>query len=627
MSNKIEYLIFTLITAFLIFTPYASSANNQGSSAPLKIKKEYARLGSAKDKALGIIWVTPEKGWYTYSHNPGSAGKPTTFKAGCAGEMIHVDYVPGKERQSNLMPGKEISAYPGEFPIFVHLPLNRNCTEVQGTLSMLLCSKKRCRPVEKSITLRLPSIGGLRLAEDKPWWKLWKKAHSPAPSAEKKTISRDSVTEDNTETLSNYPKFNPRAHSPDLEVKNLGKAVLLALLAGLVLNFMPCVLPVISLKLRGMMPGSTTAESFTAQKKHFRHHNLFFALGMLFYFFLLAGIVTYTGMAWGEMFQKPGAVIALSCVVFALSLSLFDVYNLPIIDFKATNKAFHNPTLEALFTGFLATLLATPCSGPFLGGVLAWALIQPPATIAAVLLSIGLGMASPYLAMSVFPGLVRFMPRPGKWTRHLENALGFLLLATAIYLLGLLPGNLLISTLVLFLSIGLASWIWGIASGPGSTRRQRSTAAALGVLVVTASAIILFAGSGPGTKKIWQEFTKKDFLAQLGESTVVVDFTAEWCPNCKYLEKTVLKDKNIAPLQKKYGIKFFKVDLTREDADGEALLKEMNSQSIPLLAIFPKQNAQEAIILRDIFTEAELKNALDSVLAGKRHLQKVEHWN
>ncbi|MGM0610137.1 MAG: protein-disulfide reductase DsbD family protein, partial [Thermodesulfobacteriota bacterium] len=382
-------------------------------------------------------------------------------------------------------------------------------------------------------------------------------------------------------------------------------------------NFMPCVLPVISLKLRGMMPSPAAAADLKTQKRGFRHHNLFFALGMLFYFVLLAAIVSYTGMAWGEIFQNSWAIVALSSIVFALSLSLFGVYDLPLIDFKSTPGSSKSPTLEALFTGFLATLLATPCSGPFLGGVLAWALIQPPVTIAAVLLSIGLGMASPYLCLSIFPGLVRFMPRPGKWTRHLENGLGFVLLATTVYLLGLLPEDLILSTLLLFLSIAAAAWIWGIASAPGVSRAGKGLAALVGAGLVIASLFFLAAGAGPSGEKVWKEFDKENFLARLGKSPVVVEFTAEWCPNCKYLERTVLTDKNIAPLQEKYGIKFFRTDLTREHPQGEALLRKMNSKSIPLLAIFPKHNPHEAIILRDIFTQSELKNALDSALSGE----------
>jgi thiol:disulfide interchange protein DsbD len=449
------------------------------------------------------------------------------------------------------------------------------------------------------------------------WWGQWKKLSSDWKQNTQGTSAAAQTQTKPAEMVQSYPDFNPSSFSPGLEVKNLGKAIILALIAGLILNFMPCVLPVISLKLRGMMPSPAAAADMKTQKREFRHHNLFFALGMLFYFLILAGVVSYTGMAWGKIFQNTWAIVILSSVVFALSLSLFGVYDLPLIDFKSTPGSSKSPTLEALFTGFLATLLATPCSGPFLGGVLAWALIQPPVTIAAVLLSIGLGMASPYLCLSIFPGLVRFMPRPGKWTRHLENGLGFVLLATTVYLLGLLPEDLILSTLILFLSIAAAAWIWGMASGPGISRAKKGTAALVGAGLVGAGLFFLAAGAGPSGKKVWKEFNKDTFLAQMNKNPVVVEFTAEWCPNCKYLERTVLKDKNLAPLQEKYGIKFFRADLTREHPQGEALLRKMNSKSIPLLAIFPEDSPHEAIILRDIFTLSELKNALDSALSGE----------
>ncbi|MFO7818569.1 MAG: cytochrome c biogenesis protein CcdA [Desulfovibrionales bacterium] len=595
----------------------AAGAQGFADSGPLKTDIDYARLSDPEKGTVATIWITPKEDWHTYSHNPGEMGKPTRFTARCAGKTLKTFYPPGTVKESTLVPGKKVSIYPGLFPLFVHLPHKLECKEITGTLELLLCSDKRCLPIKKTLSFSLPAGTELPEAEKMDWWEQWKRLSSDKDQDTQKPLPAPQTRSAPAQAAQSYPDFKPSSFSPGLEVKNLGKAIFLALIAGLILNFMPCVLPVISLKLRGMMPSPAAAADLKTQKRGFRHHNLFFALGMLFYFVLLAAIVSYTGMAWGEIFQNSWAIVALSSIVFALSLSLFGVYDLPLIDFKSTPGSSKSPTLEALFTGFLATLLATPCSGPFLGGVLAWALIQPPVTIAAVLLSIGLGMASPYLCLSIFPGLVRFMPRPGKWTRHLENGLGFVLLATTVNLLGLLPEDLILSTLLLFLSIAATAWICGIASAPGVSRAGKGLAALVGAGLVIASLFFLAAGAGPSGEKVWKEFDKENFLARLGKSPVVVEFTAEWCPNCKYLERTVLTDKNIAPLQEKYGIKFFRTDLTREHPQGEALLRKMNSKSIPLLAIFPKHNPHEAIILRDIFTQSELKNALDSALSGE----------
>lgn len=603
-----------MLAGFLLFLPVVQGVAGSG---PLKTDIEYARLSGPEKGTVAAVWITPKDGWHAYSHNPGDLGKPTRFTAECKGKKLKTFYSAGTVKESALVPGKKVSVYPGRFPLFVRLPSDPECEEITGTLELLLCSDKRCLPIKKTLTLSPPVDSELPMAVKMDWWGQWKKLSSDWEQNTQGTSAAAQTQPKPAEMVQSYPDFNPSSFSPGLEVKNLGKAIILALIAGLILNFMPCVLPVISLKLRGMMPSPAAAADMKTQKREFRHHNLFFALGMLFYFLILAGVVSYTGMAWGKIFQNTWAIVILSSVVFALSLSLFGVYDLPLIDFKSTPGSSKSPTLEALFTGFLATLLATPCSGPFLGGVLAWALIQPPVTIAAVLLSIGLGMASPYLCLSIFPGLVRFMPRPGKWTRHLENGLGFVLLATTVYLLGLLPEDLILSTLILFLSIAAAAWIWGMASGPGISRAKKGTAALVGAGLVGAGLFFLAAGAGPSGKKVWKEFNKDTFLAQMNKNPVVVEFTAEWCPNCKYLERTVLKDKNLAPLQEKYGIKFFRADLTREHPQGEALLRKMNSKSIPLLAIFPEDSPHEAVILRDIFTLSELKNALDSALSGK----------
>lgn len=169
-------------------------------------------------------------------------------------------------------------------------------------------------------------------------------------------------------------RFTPRFPQESLEPTALGTALFLGLLAGLILNVMPCVLPVLTMKVSALL-SSSGYETEGQRLAHFREHNVLFAAGILTWFLVLAFCVGALGLAWGGLFQNTHLVYGLLILVFLLSLSLFDVFTLPVLDFKV--GASRNPKTQAYLTGLVATLLATPCSGPLLGGVLGWAALQP----------------------------------------------------------------------------------------------------------------------------------------------------------------------------------------------------------------------------------------------------------
>ncbi|RQD73230.1 MAG: hypothetical protein D5S03_13170 [Desulfonatronospira sp. MSAO_Bac3] len=351
-----------------------------------------------------------------------------------------------------------------------------------------------------------------------------------------------------------------------------------------------------------------------AQKRAFRKHNIFFALGMLIFFSVLAVVLSLTGMAWGQLFQSPGAILVLGCIIFALSLSLFGLYDLPVIDLKSrTQDPWKNPNAEALSTGMLATFLATPCSGPFLGGVLAWTLTQPPAIIGIVLWSMGLGMALPYLLMALFPFMLRFLPRPGPWTMYLEKILGFFLLATCVYLMSLIPEDMFVKALIMFLVIAFAAWMWGHWTDlKQSNLRRRSIR--LSALVLVALAAFLLFRPAPEHPVAWTPFEEQQFEEMLGRENILLEFTADWCPNCKFLEQTVLTPGFMAENAQRYDLQFVRIDLTQPNPPGEEMLRALDSQSIPLVAIFSRDNPDSPLILRDMFTRSQIDQALEQEL-------------
>lgn len=401
-------------------------------------------------------------------------------------------------------------------------------------------------------------------------------------------------------------RMTPRFHAPELEVTGLGKALLLGLLAGLILNVMPCVLPVVSLKL-GTFLRATGEGDEDERRAHFREHNLLFAAGVLSWFVLLAVILSTAGLAWGQLFQRPGVVYGLLLLVFTLGLSMFGVFTLPVLDLKAAGTG--SPRMQAYTTGIVATLLATPCSGPLLGGVLGWAFRQPPAVLGLVFVAVGTGMSLPYLLLAARPSLVRFFPRPGMWTGVVERVVGFFLMATSLYLLSILPAEWLWPTLVVLLVTALAAWVWGEWAGYEASTRQR--------VLVRCAAVLLVAGSAwlslqPGPPPVhWEPFSVKVFSSRLGREAIVADFTADWCPNCKLLERTTLTDANMRDWAARYGVRLVRVDLTRDNPEAMALLQSLGSSSIPVVALFPKGLlARSPVVLRDLFTPAQMEQAL-----------------
>ncbi|WP_027179850.1 protein-disulfide reductase DsbD family protein [Maridesulfovibrio bastinii] len=628
------FILSSLILIILCVCPnQAESSVNQkhnfeASWQLFKINSEDRQHFNIKAKIIAAMFIKPDNGWYTYTNNPGKLGQPTRVKARLnpGDTKISPVFLPGEKKDDPFNPGEKINVYKKRTPILFVLPDTKNTFSIKADLNLLMCSPTACLPVKTSLTFIGVDvkINELESAENQPWWSSVSNALKSSAKAYPSTkigikSSKDkpqtSPKSENSGTLktekrqNEFTDFSPRFFSPDLEVNDLGIAILFGIIAGFLLNFMPCVLPVISLKLSVLISGVANTD-FSSSKKIFRTHNLFFSLGILIYFGCLSLILGATGMAWGQIFQKPSVVIALTGIVFALSLSLFGIFNLPVVDLKfgANNTGARR---QAFFTGFLATLLATPCSGPFLGGVLGWAMIQPPLVISSVFFSVGLGMALPYIFMAAFPALVKKFPRPGAWTGWVEKAAGFFLAGTCIYLISILPGNMVLPCLIFLWLAGVGAWIWGLSSKTDSHPGRN-------VLRVIALCIFIggayWAATPPVNSANWIPFEKKDFTERLGNEKMLVEFTADWCPSCKVLEKTVLTPSNLNKWKEEYGITFIKVDLTSPDKEADDFLRAMGSRSIPLAAVFNTGDQKKSpLVLRDLYTTGQLAEALESL--------------
>jgi thiol:disulfide interchange protein DsbD len=389
--------------------------------------------------------------------------------------------------------------------------------------------------------------------------------------------------------------------------------ILLAFLSGLILNVMPCVLPVIGLKIL----------SFVEQAGHDRRRilvlNLWYSLGLISVFLVLAGLAIGLKLGWGQQFQRPGFNIVMAAIVFAMGLSFLGVWEIPIPGFvgrgKAAEVAGNEGFTGAFVKGVLTTILATPCAGPYLLTVFAWALRQPAPTTLLAFATVGLGMASPYLLVGAFPNLLRVLPRPGAWMETFKQIMGFVLLATVVYLLTILDPSYVVPTIGLLFAIWAGCWWIGREALILADRAVKVRAWLGASAFVGAVWILMFPGIGgitgnayllglplPGLQthlaERFRDRAELD-LAQrglevvpagnlpTGPSTVLIDFTADWCPNCKLLEASVLSSGRLRELVERNGVVTMTADWTNPSQDISKMLKGLGYNGIPVVAILP----------------------------------------
>ncbi|MDX1395663.1 MAG: thioredoxin family protein [Gemmatimonadota bacterium] len=400
--------------------------------------------------------------------------------------------------------------------------------------------------------------------------------------------------------------------------------LLLAFLGGLILNAMPCVLPVLSLKVMGLVKsaeggrGSVVAGSLAT------------ALGILVSFMLLAAAAVVARSAgaavgWGIQFQNPAFVAALTVIVLLFTLNLWGLFEIPLPAFLARVGASgpSDGLAGHLTTGFFATLMATPCSAPFLGTALGFALTQNTATTLAMFGAIGTGMASPYLLLAAAPGLARVLPRPGPWMTKFRVAMGFLLAGTALWLLYVLSGLVSLDPFVGFIALLLAisAVTWAASRTEAFSSRRRLLGAATAVLCV-ASVVVAARASGGETARTlgvapedrliaWQTFDRD--LAESAAAAgryVFVDVTADWCLTCKVNEGLFLETEEVAAAFERHDVLALRADWTRRDEAIGEYLASFDRYGIPFYVMY--RPGHEPYVFSELLSRSAVIDLLDS---------------
>lgn len=628
MANKTVALLLEICVLLLLFSSPCPAGD-------VTLKTDFARHG---DRILAAVQYFIKKPYHAYANTPGATGLPTRLEFTLENEgAMPVLYPMGKPEPDTFNPKLTVNTYEGQVTLLAVLPEGSYGSLYAANISMLLCSSRRCMPVKQSLTGHVPdkiplfadtswknaavslleregeSSGAISLEEGKAPPPIIAPENELTPSSEPAEASGENQTGEKQLGPAEdfFEHLKPRYAAGELEIYGLGKALILGLLAGLLLNAMPCVLPVLTMKVTGLlMLGNVNKRQ---KIRRFREHNLCFAAGILTLFTGLAILLGAADLMWGQLYQSTAILLVMLLLVFLMGLSMLGVFTLPAFDLRIGDNT-KNPRLHSYATGLVSTFLATPCSGPLLGGVLAWAFTQPMLIVLAVFWSVGLGMAMPYLFFCIWPGMIKVLPRPGNWMYVFERLLGFMLLATALYLFSILPEQKHMRILTVLLVISMGAWLWGRFCGLDAPLIRRRAGEALGVLLMCGAIFWVLRPTEPLPE--WNSFSPGEFMNDVGRKNMLVEFTADWCPNCKFVEATALTPRNLREWQKKYSLDLVRVDLTLPNEYAENLLKRLGSKSIPLTAVFAKGSESERpVVLRDIYSARTLGALLHDALS------------
>lgn len=619
-----------LAACMALLTPepaVAQSPSSPEEETPVEVKlvANYDAVSPGLPLKLGVqIKVAP--GWHIYFRDPGETGLPTTvdfvtpsgFKAGelnWARPKKFTDFgvtAYGYDGETTMAADVEVT----------HVETSATAVTFHARVTWLSC-KDSCMPGEAEVELTLPVV-----------------------------TAGSTATPVNTQLFAGLfpgPSITPGVSKPrvlddgQVEVESAGgnaslgllAALVFAFIGGLILNLMPCVLPVISLKIL-----SFVHQSGDDGKKVFRH-GLWYTAGTVTTFVAMAlAVVTMRGagylVGWGFQFQSPLFLMLLTTVVLVMSLSMFGLFYFNIqtgqgLSGLSAKKGYSG----SFFTGVLATVLATPCSAPFLGTAIGFAFAQPALIVFSVFLAIGAGLAAPYLVLSAKPSWLKRIPRPGPWMEVFKQTMGFLMLGSVVWLVSIIAqqvGAACIGAILAYLLlVSFAAYLWSHLANPFASGKRKLLVV---LSLVTALSVAFYALVKPALDAAqtgqtavqampmadgeidWQAFSRADLDRQLAEGKVVfVDFTAQWCLTCKVNERLAINTKRVKEAIDRLDVVAIKADWTNQNEEIRRLLAQLGRSSVPTYVVFPSDPQAKPILLSELISEQEVIDALERAAA------------
>lgn len=562
-----------------------------------------------------VITATPDPGWHLYArensdpeHKDGR-GKPTlialTKLDGLRFDGITVSMPPQVKPADGVVGPQSYYDQPVTWIVNLGVPrsIDKGEKTIAGYIGMQTCEDASCAPPE-----------GIKFEV--------KLGENAASGTTQPFQFSEAKYEDAASAAKNPPYFVREA----VDASRLMVILAFGVMGGLILNLMPCVLPVIGLKILSF------AEQGGQSRSHVFGLNLSYSLGLIAVFLALAAMVVFLNFGWGQQFTLTWFKVAMVGLVFAMALSFLGVWEIPIPGFANTP---HTETLQrqeglsgAFFKGVFTTLLATPCSGPFLGTVFGFTLGQPWYLTFLIFFSVGFGMALPYLIIGMQPSLVRWLPKPGEWMDTFKQLMGFVLLGTVVYLFSTIKKEYYLPTLTMVVGIWFGCWCIGrVPNWAETIQKIRGWSVGVASAALITAAAFYFLAPWPHLYH-WAPYSNEALVkAQTEGKTVMVDFTASWCQTCQWNFFSAINTSAVKEAVERNGVQPLLADWSEPSDEIEEKLADLRNRSIPLLAIYPANRPGEVILLKDLISQKQLLAALEEAGPSKIAAAKRESSN
>ena len=631
-----ESAIFFILGLFCVICPQSVLAEefNMNSMPPPEMHMEYS-AGALKDGGKITVSITVPDKWHVNANKVTDEFlKPSSIEAKAEGIEFGDAVWPAPIREYNEALELEILTFRGTFNVEIPVKgiakdsdgseMNYDSLGTEVTFHYQACDNSIClAPASKTIRLN-GQLGATGNAAGK----------ASGIGVAKKNESNDGSAAENRAEIAagDRDEIASESRAGGAADNSAGFAGVIALLffafiGGIILNLMPCVLPVLSLKL------------FSLIKQAGESRGRLLALGgattagILCSFWVLAAVVAAVkagggSAGWGMQFQSAGFIAFMAVILTAFAMSFFGIFEI-WLPWNATTKmdaAGHKAGLAgAFFTGALLVLLSTPCSAPFLGTAMGFAFTASTPVLFLFFTAAGLGLALPYMLVSAFPKVLKVFPKPGAWMVKLQKVMGVLLLATVAWLLWLVNEQAGMAGVGMFAVVVAASIGGSIIVGkfaPPGAAFGREIATLGGSIVVIAA--VWFAVIAPQydaaatehfnarmqeqmTADGWYRYSPA-LIEELAKAkrTVFIDATADWCLTCKTNEAAVLNRDEFRHAMDSLGVALVKADWTRETPEVNALLKSMGKSGVPAYAIYPAGDADKKIVLPEVLTTAAI---------------------
>ena len=646
---------YILILILLIVISDVANCNNIEDQKPAEVSVvPNDAVFKIKDDYYFGLKFTMKKGWKTYWKNPGDAGLPLSIEVLEDDSEIKTEILfpfPNRFFDDDIL----TIGYENEvlFPIKI---ISKNFRKIITTIKIdyLVC-KDICIPIseKKKINLNLDNIQNSNYFEE--FYKtVPKKGNSKFSIIKRENIDKNSLkfeiktnndltikdiflfSSESTLTLEKNKKINndlniikseknlSELSQPILislsdgndffeipfDIKKESKGnnflwfYLLAFIGGMILNFMPCVLPVLSLKLL------TFSSLIKSQPNEIKKASLFTILGIIFSFILLGIFIVLlknigTEVGWGFHFQNQYFIIFITIITLIFSLNLLGLFeivlpqklNQYLYNFTNNNKKFSH-----FFTGIFSTLMATPCSAPFLGTAVGFSMVGSTYIIMTIFLAISLGFATPYICFLIFPNMIKILPKPGNWMTNFKIFLGLLLLLTLAWLLSLLKINVFL-ILLLIISLTIVS-----VARKKITNKLYFTSATILIFI-----LLLFYNNNDKKLK-WENFSIRLLESYIKNNDLIfVDVTADWCITCQLNKLTTLESGTVSKLFVEKNVKLLRADWTNRNESILEFISKHDRYGIPLNVIYYKNN-KDGILLPEILSQDIVLEKINEVL-------------